>query len=99
MKNVAASENGNVRDWDVLSKNTQVAKSKQERSMPKIFDAESTIHVNKVLSGLHASETLNVTVVYDDASSRRWAGDVLQQAETSLGNRSMRATWWNLADL
>ena len=42
---------------------------------------------------------LNVTVVYEDAPTRQWAGQVCQRVERLVGKEGARITWWRLADL
>src|SRR5215471_6276870 len=56
--------------------------------------------LQKLVTGLPASEyQMNITVVYQDAQTRRWAGDIYQKVEGLLGTKVVRGTWWNLADL
>jgi hypothetical protein len=42
---------------------------------------------------------MNVTVVYEDFLTRKWAGEVFQKLETMVGTDAVRGSWWNLADL
>ncbi len=68
--------------------------------MPRRSDADPIPSLEKLRSGLPAAEyALNVTVVYDDAQTRKWAGDMYQRLESDLGAKSVRGTWWNLSDL
>ena len=68
--------------------------------MPRRTDADPIPSLEKLLTSLPAAEyALNVTVVYDDAQTRKWAGDVYQRLESELGAKSVRGTWWNLSDL
>jgi hypothetical protein len=68
--------------------------------MPKRIDPNPMMSLEKLVTGLPTAEyTLNVTVVYQDGQSRKWAGEIYQKLESILGAKSVRATWWNLADL
>jgi hypothetical protein len=42
---------------------------------------------------------LNVTFVYEDAATRKWAREVFDRATKVAGDQSMRATWWKINDL
>lgn len=42
---------------------------------------------------------LNITVVYEDAWSRQWAGHVCERVSGLVGSDSLRTTWWKMADL
>jgi hypothetical protein len=41
----------------------------------------------------------NVTVVYQDASTRKWARQFCTQVESLVGSRACRLTWWKVGDL
>src|SRR5689334_8765513 len=42
---------------------------------------------------------LNVTFVYEDAATRKWAREVFERATKVAGDQSLRATWWKINDL
>jgi hypothetical protein len=68
--------------------------------MPRRSDTTSILSLEKLVTGLPASEyEMNVTVIYQDSQSNKWAGEVYQKLETLLGARTVRGTWWNIADL
>jgi hypothetical protein len=46
-----------------------------------------------------AKRALNVTVVYQDAPTRRWAGQLCDRVETLVGAENVRCTWWKMLDL
>jgi hypothetical protein len=75
-------------------------KNKTETAMPKRINPDPMMSLEKLVTGLPTAEyILNVTVVYQDSQSRKWAGEIYQKLESILGAKSVRATWWNLADL
>ena len=41
----------------------------------------------------------NVTVIYQDASTRKWARQFCAQIESLVGVRACRMTWWKVGDL
>ena len=41
----------------------------------------------------------NVTVIYQDASTRKWARQFCTQVESLVGSRACRLTWWKVSDL
>jgi hypothetical protein len=42
---------------------------------------------------------LNVTFVYEDAVTRKWAREVYDRAAKVAGDEIVRATWWKMSDL
>jgi hypothetical protein len=42
---------------------------------------------------------LTVTIVYEDAATRKWAREVYERAAKLAGTDAMRATWWKITDL
>ena len=57
-------------------------------------------NLEKLVTALpNAEYEMNVTVVYEDSSARKWAGEVYQRVETTLGAKAVRGTWWHLRDL
>jgi len=68
--------------------------------MPRRSDAKTGLNLEKVLTGLANPEySIDVTVVYDETNTRKWAVDTYQRLESLVGSRSVRGTWWKLADL
>lgn len=56
--------------------------------------------IEKLVTSLPTPDyAMNVTVIYEDAPTRRWAGQVYQTVETRLGAKAVRGSWWNLNDL
>jgi hypothetical protein len=67
--------------------------------MPRRSVLKPAISLEKLLSGLPTSDySIDVTVVYHDTNSRKWAAGIYQRVESLLGSKSVRGTWWNLAD-
>jgi hypothetical protein len=55
--------------------------------------------LEKLVAGLPASQyVMNITVVYEESQTHKWAGEVYQTMETMLGAEAVRGTWWKLAD-
>ncbi len=68
--------------------------------MARKSDTTPIASLERLVTGLPAAEyAINVTVVYQDLASRKWAGEVYQRLEATLGTKAVRGTWWNLADL
>jgi hypothetical protein len=68
--------------------------------MSRRSDSNPTTTLEKLVTGLPAAEyEMNVTVVYGDFVTRKWAGAVYQKVESMLGTKAVRGSWWNLADL
>jgi hypothetical protein len=68
--------------------------------MPRRCEANPISGLEKLVTGLPAAKyTLNVTVLYEDSPTHKWAGEVYQKMEATLGAKAVRGTWWNLADL
>jgi len=42
---------------------------------------------------------LNVTLVYEDAATRKWAREIYERAARFAGADLVRATWWRISDL
>jgi hypothetical protein len=42
---------------------------------------------------------LNLMVVYEDAATRRWAGEFCQRVPKRTGREAVRSTWWRLGEL
>ena len=42
---------------------------------------------------------LNITIVYEDAATRKWAREVYERAANLAGTDAVRATWWKITDL
>src|SRR6185369_16925680 len=69
------------------------------KAMPRKSDANPIACLGKLVTGLPAARVMNVTVVYEDFLTRKWAGEVFQKLETMVGTDAVRGSWWNLADL
>jgi len=83
-----------------LSKNIQVDKLEQQGPMTRKTDANAIANLEKLVTGMPTTEyELKITVVYDDSSTRKRAGEVFETVEANLGARAVRGTWWNLGDL
>lgn len=83
-----------------LSKNIQVAKLEQQGPMTRKTDANQIVNLEKLITGLPTREyELKVTVIYEDSSTRKWAGEVYQGIEATLGAKAVRGTWWKVSDL
>jgi hypothetical protein len=68
--------------------------------MPRRSESDSSGSLAKLVTSLPTAEyAINVTVVYDQPQTRKWAGEIYHRLESVLGARAIRATWWNLADL
>jgi hypothetical protein len=68
--------------------------------MPRRFDANRILSLEKLVTGLPTAEyVMNVTVMYDDAQTRAWAGEIYQKVQAVAGGNSVQGTWWKLADL
>lgn len=52
-----------------------------------------------VAESIGAGYGLNVTFLYEDATTRKWAREVFERATKVAGEQSMRATWWKINDL
>src|SRR5258708_15584984 len=48
---------------------------------------------------LPAESLLHVTVVYEDAATRQWAGEVFERVTKLVGKDAIRSTWWKMGDL
>ena len=56
-------------------------------------------NLEKLVTGLPISEyILNVTVIYDDTQTRKWASELHQRIEHVAGAKAVRVTWWKLSD-
>lgn len=42
---------------------------------------------------------LNVLVIYQDATTRKWARDVCERVTRAVGREAIRSTWWKLDEL
>ncbi len=51
------------------------------------------------VAGALLDSVLNVTVVYEDEPTRRWAGEVCDRVASLVGRDALRPTWWKLGDL
>jgi hypothetical protein len=68
--------------------------------MPRRSEANAVGNLEKLVTGLPAAEyVMNVTVLYDDAQTRRQAGQLYMKVESLLGRNALRGSWWKLADL
>lgn len=68
--------------------------------MPRRSDSAPILSLEKLITGLPTADyQLNVTVVYQDSQSNKWAAEIYQKVETLLGGKTVRGTWWNIADL
>jgi hypothetical protein len=68
--------------------------------MARRTDNTSLAYLDKLVTSLPAAEyALNISIVYDGAETRKWAGDVYRRVEAAIGIDSTRATWWNVSDL
>jgi hypothetical protein len=68
--------------------------------LPRKYDRNANSSLKKLITALPAAEyAMNLCVIYQDAQSRYWAGEVYHKVRTLLGAKSLRCTWWNLADL
>ena len=71
-----------------------------KQSMKKTFRSQTTTRLQKLLSGLPASERrLRALFVYEDAVTQLWAGEVCRQAKNVVGPDEFQATWWKLQEL
>ena len=65
----------------------------------KTDGAKRTASLEKLVSGLpSARAVMNLTVVYEEAQTHKWAGEVYQTMENLLGAEGVRGTWWKLGD-
>ena len=46
-----------------------------------------------------AGYALNLTVVYEDLATRKWAREVYDRATKIAGPEAVRSTWWKINDL
>ncbi len=67
--------------------------------MTRTSIAKHAASLEKVMAGLPKSCSLHVTVLYEEALSRKWARAVMNRVEKSLGGRAVQCTWWSMADL
>jgi hypothetical protein len=68
--------------------------------MARRSDSNASLGLEKLVTGLPAAEyVMNVTVVYEDAQSHKWAREVYQHIEAQAGPKVVRVTWWNVVDL
>jgi hypothetical protein len=68
--------------------------------MPRRAELDPSANLEKLVVGLPtADSSLNVAVLYLDSTTHRWAEQVYQKVETTLGTGAVRGTWWNLGDL
>lgn len=56
--------------------------------------------LEKLVTGLPAAQyVMNITVVYEESQTHKWAGEVYETMEKTLGADAVRGSWWKLADL
>jgi hypothetical protein len=68
--------------------------------MPRRSNAQAIMSLEKLVTGLPAAEyAMNVTVIYQDSQSRKWAGEIYQKMQALVGAKALRSTWWNISDL
>src|SRR5215468_9819166 len=62
--------------------------------------SEQITRLDKLVAHSSASGYgLNVTVVYEEAATRKWAREIYERATRLAGVEAIRATWWKLTDL
>jgi len=62
--------------------------------------SEQITRLDKLVAHSSASGYgLNVTVVYEEAATRKWAREIYERATRVAGVEALRATWWKLTDL
>lgn len=67
--------------------------------MTRKSDANRVASLEKLITGLPAAQYLmNITVVYEESQTQKWAGDVYQTMGTTLGPEAVRGSWWKLGD-
>jgi hypothetical protein len=72
----------------------------KQKIMPRKLDNSPMAGLEKLVTSLPAADyALNISIVYDHAQSRKWAGDVYRRVEDALGIDSVKAMWWNVCDL
>jgi hypothetical protein len=68
--------------------------------MTRKSEANRTASLEKLVTGLPAAQyVMNITVVYEESQTHKWAGEVYQTMEAMLGAEGVRGSWWKLADL
>jgi hypothetical protein len=68
--------------------------------MPRRSDSDPSGSLAKLVTSLPTAEyAISVTVVYDHAQTRKWAGEIFQRLEAVLGSKAVRGTWWNVTGL
>jgi hypothetical protein len=62
--------------------------------------SEQIIRLDKLVAhSAAAGYGLNVTVVYEEAATRKWAREIYERAARVAGTEAIRATWWRVNDL
>jgi hypothetical protein len=68
--------------------------------MARRSDSNPSLGLEKLVTGLPAAEyVMNVTVVYEDSHSHKWAREIYQHIEAQACPKAVRGTWWNVVDL
>lgn len=68
--------------------------------MARITTEKLNGRLDKVVSGLPgAGYGLNLTLVYEDPVTSKWARTVFERAEKLVGAAAMRSTWWKVSEL
>lgn len=61
--------------------------------------ANKIASLEKLVTGMPAAQcAMNITVVYQESQTHKWASEVYQTMETMLGTEAVRGTWWKLTD-
>jgi hypothetical protein len=73
---------------------------KMTKTLEVTFMPSRNARLEKLLTtASNERESLNITLVYEDAATRKWARDTFEWMEKIAEPSKLRATWWNLNDL
>ncbi|HLH57312.1 MAG TPA: hypothetical protein VKY92_27280 [Verrucomicrobiae bacterium] len=68
--------------------------------MPNRDGVNPLASLDKLITGLPTAEyVMNMTVLYDDASSRGAATAIYSKVQSVVGFSALKGTWWKLGDL
>ena len=74
--------------------------SESKTGMKQTTVSEQIIRLDRLAKEAAATgDALNLTVVYEDADTRKWAREVYDRTTKFTGPQGVRATWWRISDL
>jgi hypothetical protein len=74
--------------------------AQNDKLMKQTTVSEQIIRLDRLAKDAAAAgDALNLTVVYEDADTRKWAREVYDRTTKLTGPQRIRATWWKISDL